>query len=202
MIGRRLARHTVMLMVAGLLVPTVASAADRQIRPFIGATFGGGTTFLDTEEAIAKPHLAIGASAVFLGEIFGTEIDVFDAPGFFKAGDRNLVYSSHVATFSGNVVLAAPRRFTEYFLRPYVVGGATLMLVRTTTALNGALDVSAVRPAFDVGVGAVAFITNKVGVSWDVRRFQTVGDTPGVGLSFGDEHLSFWRATMTAVFRY
>jgi hypothetical protein len=76
------------------------------------------------------------------------------------------------------------------------------MLVRTTTALS-VFDVSTVRPAFDVGVGAVAFVTNTVGVSWDVRRFQTLGDgNPAVGLSFGDEHLSFWRATMAAVIRY
>jgi len=200
MTARRLACSTAMLAAALLIAPR-ASAGDRQIRPFLGATFGGGTTFFDAEEAIGKPHLAIGASAVFLGEIFGTEIDVFDSPGFFQAGDKNLVRVSHVATFSGNVVLAAPRRLTEYFLRPYVVGGATMMLVRTTTALSVS-DVSTVRPAFDVGVGAVAFVTNKVGVSWDVRRFQTIGDgDPGTGLSFG-EHLSFWRATMAAVFRY
>jgi hypothetical protein len=201
MTAGRLARSTVIL-VAGLLVATRASAADRQIRPFIGATFAGGTTFVDPEEAIGKPHVAIGASAAFLGEIFGTEIDVFDSPGFFQAGDKNLVRVSHVATFSGNVVVAAPRRLTEYFLRPYVVGGATLIVVRTTTAL-GVFDVSTVRPAFDVGAGAIAFVTNKVGVSWDLRRFQTVGDSsPAVGLSFGDEHLSFWRATMAAVIRY
>jgi hypothetical protein len=201
MTARRLAWSTVMLAAALLIAPR-ASAGDRQIRPFIGATFGGGTTFFDAEEAIGKPHWAIGASAVFLGEIFGTEIDVFDSPGFFQAGDKNLVHVSHVATFSGNVVLAAPRRLTEYFLRPYIVGGATLMLIRTTTALS-VFDVSTVRPAFDVGVGAIAFVTNKVGVSWDVRRFQTVGEgNPAAGLSFGDEHLSFWRATMAAVIRY
>jgi hypothetical protein len=201
MTAMRLARSTVVL-VAGLLVATRASAADRQIRPFIGATFAGGTTFVDPEEAIGKPHLAIGGSAAFLGEIFGTEVDVFDSPGFFQAGDKNLVRVSHVATFSGNLVVAAPRHLTEYFLRPYIVGGATLMVVRTTTAL-GVFDVSTVRPAFDVGAGAIAFVTNKVGVSWDIRRFQTIGESsPTVGLSFGGEHLSFWRATMAAVFRY
>jgi len=201
MSGGRLTRSTVIL-IAGLLMATRASAADRQIRPFIGATFAGGTTFVDPEDAISKPHLAIGASAAFLGEILGAEIDVFDAPGFFQAGDKNLVRVSHVATFSGNVVVAAPRRLTEYFLRPYVVGGATMMLIRTTTAFS-VFDVSAVRPAVDVGAGAIAFVTSKVGVSWDIRRFQTVGDSsPGLGLSFGDEHLSFWRATMAAVIRY
>jgi hypothetical protein len=201
-IARNPARNTVMLFAGLLLIAARASAADRQIRPFVGATFGGGTTFVDPEEAIGKPHLAIGVSAVFLGEILGTEIDVFDAPGFFESGDRNLVHVSHVATFSGNLVLAAPRRLTEYFLRPYIVGGATMMLVRTTTSLS-VFDVSTVRPAFDLGGGVLAFVTNKIGVSGDIRRFQTVGGNSGsAGLSFGDEHLSFWRATMAVVIRY
>ena len=76
------------------------------------------------------------------------------------------------------------------------------MRVRTTTAFN-VFDVSTVIPALDVGVGAVGFLTNRIGVCWDVRRFQSVGSNTGnVGLSFGDEHLSFWRATMAVAIRY
>ena len=46
---------------------------------------------MDPEERVGKPHPAIGVSAVFLGELFGAEIDVSDAPGFFEAGDKHLV---------------------------------------------------------------------------------------------------------------
>jgi hypothetical protein len=192
------------LVVGGLLLaPVGAAAAERQIRPFIGATFGGGTTFVDPEGAVGKPNLAIGASGVFLGEVFGAEIDVFDAPGFFESGDKDLVHVSRVMTFTGNVVVAAPHRLTEYWLRPYVVAGGGLMRVKTTTSFS-VFDVSTVVPAVDVGVGAVAFVTNRIGVCWDLRRFQSVGGNSGgdVGLSFGDQHLSFWRATMAAVIRY
>lgn len=191
------------VLVAGLLLVSVRTySADRQIRPFIGATFGGGTTFVDPEDAVGKPNLAIGASAVFLGEVFGVEVDVADAPGFFESGDQHLVILSRVTTISGNVVVAAPHRLTEYSLRPYFVGGAGLMRVRTTTAFS-VFDVSTIIPELDVGVGAVAFLTNRIGVCWDVRRFQSVGSNTGnVGLSFGDEHLSFWRATMAVVMRY
>ena len=185
-----------------LLVADRTDAAERQIRPFIGATFGGGTTFVDPENAVGKPNLAVGASAVFLGEVLGMEIDVFDAPGFFESGGKDLVHFSHVTAISGNVVVAAPHRLTEYVLRPYFVGGAGLVRVRTTTAF-GVFDVSTVIPQIDVGVGALAFVTNRIGVCWDVRRFQSVGSHTGnVGLSFGDEQLSFWRATMAAVIRY
>jgi hypothetical protein len=200
------AGRPLVLMAAGLLLLSARTgAADRQMRPFIGATFGGGTTFVDPEDAIGRPNPAIGVGAVFLGELFGVEIDVFDAPGFFEAGDKDLVRSSRVTTFSGSVIVAAPHRVTEYSLRPYLVGGAGLMRVRTTTAFN-VFDVSAVVPTVNVGVGAVAFVTNRVGVSWDLRRFQSVGDNPARGgLSFGEQgeqHLSFWRAVMAAVIRY
>ena len=197
-----IARCTVGPLAALLLMSARTDAADRQIRPFIGATFGAATTFVDPEDAVGRPNLAIGASAVFLGEVFGTEIDVFDAPGFFESGHKDLVHLSRVTTISANVVVAAPHRLTEYSLRPYFVGGAGLMRVRTTTAF-GVFDVAAVIPQLDAGVGVVAFVTNRIGLCWDVRRFQSVGSNTGtVGLSFGAERLSFWRATMAVVIRY
>jgi len=175
-------------------------AGDRQIRPFIGATFGGGTTFVPNS-AVGKPNLAIGVSAVFLSEVFGAEVDVADAPGYFEPDDKHLVFGSRVTTVSGNVVVAAPHRLTEYSLRPYFVGGGGLMRVRTTTQFN-VFDVSSVIPMVDVGVGAVGFLTNRIGVSWDIRRFQSVSNTNSGGLAFGPEHLSFWRATMAVAIRY
>ena len=200
---RRDVARSILVLVAGLLLmSTRAVAADRQIRPFVGATFGGGTTFIDPENAIGTPNVVYGASAVFLGEVVGAEVDVADAPGFFESGDSHLVLFSRVTTVSGNVVVAAPHRMTEYSLRPYLVGGVGFMRVRTSTAF-GVFDVSAVIPHLDVGVGALAFVTNRVGVCWDVRRFQSVGSHgDNSGLSFGDEHLSFWRATMAVAIRY
>jgi hypothetical protein len=177
-------------------------AEDRQIRPFIGATFGGETTFVDPATVIGKKKLAIGASAVFLGEVFGAEVEIADVPRFFESSDKNLVRGSRVTTLSSNVVVAAPHRLTEYSLRPYFVGGGGLMRVRTTTAFN-VFDVSTVKPMIDVGVGVIGFLTNRTGVCWEIRRFQSVGGNTGdVGLSFGDEQLSFWRATMAVAIRY
>ena len=196
------ARSTVVLTAGLLLMSAPTYAEDRQIRPFIGVTFGGGNTFVDPELVAGKANLLLGASAVFLGEMFGAEVDVADAPGFFESGDRSLVRGSRVTTISGNVVVAAPHRLTEYSLRPYLVGGGGLMRVRTTTLFN-VFDVSTVMPVLDVGVGVVGFLSNRTGVCWEVRRFQSVGsNTNSGGLSFGDEHLSFWRATMAVAIRY
>jgi hypothetical protein len=177
-----------------------AAAADRQLRPFAGATFGGATPFVDLEAAAGRLHPTLGVDAVFLGELFGADIDVADVPGFLEAGDKHLVLYSRVTTFSGNVVLAAPHRLTEYSIRPYVVVGGGLMRVRSTTSFNVS-DVANTTPMFDVGVGAVAFVTNRTGVSWDVRRFQSFRDSDQ-RTGFDGAHLTFWRATMALVIRY
>jgi Outer membrane protein beta-barrel domain len=198
------ARKGVVLGASVLLLSTRAFAADRQVRPFIGATFAGATTVVDPADGATKPSVTLGASAVFLGEVFGAEVEVADLPGFFEGGERKLVTYSRVTTVTGNVVVAAPHRLTEYVLRPYLVAGAGLMRMRTTTTFD-VFNVSTTVPAFDVGVGAVGFMTNSFGVSWELRRFQDIGSNISRenGLSFGQEqHLSFWRATMAVVIRY
>jgi len=177
-------------------------AADSQIRPFIGSTFHGDTTFVDLENGAQSNHLVVGVSWARVGEIFGVDAELADAPGFFQAGDTHLVVSSRVTTITGNLVIAAPRRLTEYVLRPYLVAGGGLMRVRIDDSFD-LLPVSRVLPAFDVGGGVMAFLTNRVGASFEMRRFQNLyRPTEEHGLTFGNERLSFWRATAGVVFRY
>jgi hypothetical protein len=200
MTARRASRCSAVLAVSMLLAGGRASAADRQLRPYVGATFGGATPFVDLEDAAGKVHPSVGVGAMFLGELFGAEVDLADVPGFLESGNAHLVNYSRVTTLCGNVVLAAPHRLTEYSVRPYFVAGGGLMRVRETTSLS-VFDVSSITPAFDVGLGAVAFVTNRAGVAWDVRRFQSFNDE-AERTGFVGEHLSFWRATMSLVIRY
>ena len=188
---------------AMLLSSGRASAADKQIRLYLGGTFRGDTTFVNFDDAARKPHLVVGASAVTLGDMFGVDVDFGDAPGFFQAGSPSLVLSSRVTTLTGNVVFAAPRRLTEYTLRPYVLAGAGLMRARFDDYF-GAFKVASVLPGWDVGAGAIGFLTNDVGVSWELRRFQSLARTSDQrGLTIGgDERLSFWRASVALAIRY
>jgi len=65
------------------------------------------------------------------------------------------------------------------------------------------LNVSTSLPAIDVGGGATGFLTERVGLSWDIRYFRTVsGKAEGNGLSVGAEQLSFWRASMALAIRF
>ena len=64
-------------------------------------------------------------------------------------------------------------------------------------------DIAKVVPAVDFGVGALGFLTNRVGLSWEFRRFQRVGGPPPLtGITVAPEELSYWRAHMAVVVRY
>jgi hypothetical protein len=188
------------LTLALLLVPAPVGA-EWHVRPFLGLTRGGSTTFVDFEQAVGTWNPAVGASGLWLGEVVGIEADVGHMPGFFQTGDRNLVQKSRVTTFTGNLVLALPRRLSEYTLRPYFVGGAGAMRVRIDD--RGELPAASTVTALDMGGGVTGFLTDRVGLNWDVRRFWSVaGKDRGQGLSFGPEQLSFWRASMALALRY
>jgi hypothetical protein len=183
---------------------TPAAAAETQIKPFVGAAFAGNTTFVDLEGAAGRRHGTIGVSVTWLRDLFGVDVDVARMPGFFQSGEKEppLVQSSGVTTLTGNVVLTLPRRLTEYTLRPYLLGGAGLMRVGIDDVFD-AVPISETLVAMDVGVGVTGFLTNRFGVSWELRRFSTFSrEAPIRGNSLGPEDLSFWRASMAFAFRY
>lgn len=202
MIGVTRAGRVAMAVIAAAALAAPAAAADKQIRPFIGSTFGGSTTFLDFDDVTRKPNVVYGVSIVTIGDVFGVDVDVADAPGFLE-GEQHLYLNSRVTTLTGNIVIAAPRRLTEYVLRPYFVGGAGLMRIHADDYF-GAFNVERVRPAFDLGGGVLMFFTNTVGASFEVRRFQNfykASDDAGLTLT-GSERLSFWRAGVSLALRY
>ena len=183
-----------------LLFRPAPARAEWQLRPFLGVTFGGRTTFFDLERAAGDPNLVIGFNSVLLGELIGIDADLGYAPGFFQSGGQHLVSRSSVTTLTGNVVIALPRHLTEFTLRPYFVGGAGLVRARINDP-SKVLSVSSTLPAVDLGGGVTGFLTDRIGVSWDVRHFRSFGGQTR-NLSFGREQLSFWRANMALVFRY
>src|SRR5438132_9727421 len=106
------------------------AAAEWQLKPFVAVTGGGETTFVDLEKTAGHPRFAFGAGAVVLGDVLGIEVDFGRTPGFFQSGNQGLVVDSNATTLTGNIVVAFPRRLTEYTLRPYFVGGTGWMHAR------------------------------------------------------------------------
>jgi hypothetical protein len=191
-----------LLALALVAVPTAEVSAEWHVKPFLGVTFAGRTTLVgDVEEAAGKKHTAVGASVLLIGDIVGVEADFGYVPGFFEA-NQGLVLRSSALSLMGNVVVAMPRRIAEYTLRPYVLGGLGLLRAQTEDVLD-ALPVSEKMPAFNIGGGVTGFLTERVGVSWDLRYFRSIGgpETP-TGTSIGKPQLSFWRANMALTLRY
>lgn len=187
---------------ASLVLWAVPVAAEWHLKPFAGVTFGGSTTLVDLEHAAGKVHLITGVTGTLIGEVLGVDADLGWARGFFQTGGQELVLASNVVTLTGNVVIAVPRRMAQYSLRPYFVAGVGLMHARSDGRL-GALPVSSTLPAVDFGGGATGFLTSRLGLNWEIRRFGTVGGGHRTsGVSFDDERLSFWRASMAIAVRY
>ena len=184
-----------------LLLSPATSDAEWQIRPFFGLTFGGGTTFVDLAGAAGSPNVAVGVNAALLHDVFGVEVDLGYAPGFFQSGGERLVRGNSATTLTGNVIIAVPRHRTEYTLGPYFVAGFGMVHAYSDDVL-GVLPVARTLPAMDVGGGVTGFLSDRIGLIWDARYFSTVGRKKAIGISFGGEQLSFWRASMGLVIRY
>jgi hypothetical protein len=182
------------------LSPTRA-AAEWQIRPFLGVTFGGGTTFVEEIGAAGSLHLIGGVNGALLGDVIGVEADFSHAPGFFQSEDQNLVLANSVTTLTGNAVISMPRHLTEFTLGPYFVMGAGLMRVHIEQSLDF-LSVTRTLPAMDVGGGVTGNLSERFALNWDARYFWSVGGREASGISVDAEQLSFWRAMMALVIRY
>jgi len=192
----------------GLLVLILAlsspASAEWQVKPFLGVTFGGETTFYDNEQAVGSANIVFGGSGLLLGEVFGVEGDFGYAPGFFTK-ERVLVLASRVATLTGNVVVALPRHLSEYSLRPYFVGGAGFVHAGAEGSF-GVAEVNRTLPVMDLGGGVTGFLSKRIGVNWDVRYFRSSSKPDRQGELQGpipeDRRLSFWRFHTAMAIRF
>jgi len=65
-------------------------------------------------------------------------------------------------------VLTVPKRWTEYFLRPYVSGGFGML--RAVSIDNPeVLPLKSAMPGYNIGGGAIGFLSKGTGVRFDFR---------------------------------
>jgi hypothetical protein len=202
------------LTLIGILIagaPRIA-AADWQIAPFLGLTFAGDSTGLfNPEGGVQKTHWGLGGAVSQIGAgVFGVEGIFLYTPAFFENKNPSdfeqitpSVVDSRAIALMGNAVLTIPRSWSEYGLRPYVSGGLGLLYVSSTDA-RAALPISERLFGYDVGGGAVGFLTQRTGLRFDLRYFGTVRSNPVEpgGNSLGPVSVHFWTGSIGVVFRY
>jgi len=195
-------RQILMSTLLLLLGWPTAARAEWQLRPSVGLALGGATTFPDTELAAGKVHTIFSVSGALIGDVLGLEADFGRASGFFQQSPGNhTVARSNVTTLTGNITVALPRRFSEYTLRPYFVGGGGLMHLRADNFVPS-LSISDDAASVDLGGGVTGFFTRRIGVNWDIRHFRTVRGNGDGSVDVVGGRLSFWRANMALAIRY
>lgn len=190
--------------------PAIASA-DWQLTPFLGFTFNGDTTLLDLEQATDKAHWMFGGSVAFIGAgPVGVEGLVAYTPGFFQqdhpplgeGGEQPVdIDQSRTLAIMGNVVLTTPRSWNEYGLRPFISGGIGLLNASAVDTLE-LQPVSSNQIGYNIGGGAVGFLTERVGLRFDLRYFSNLKPSDDPEVAFGRVHLSYWTGTVGVVLKY
>ena len=194
-----------------LLLPLVARA-EWQFTPFIGYTFkdrARSSTSTSTQTATDQTHLNFGGSVRLIGDSpFGVEAYYVHTPGFFDSKPQfniNLprMLGSRTYAVMGNVVLTTPRPWNRYGLRPLLSGGIGLM----HASAEDQLDVIPYRVnlwGVNLGGGAVGFVSDHVGVRFDLRYFRTsqrAGGRPGPRHAGEPVRLRYWTASFGVVFK-
>ena len=177
--------------------------AEWHFAPMIGLTMFGNTSVVDLENGTSERHTHLGASVALLRGIVGAEVITIWTPGFFEKSRPavELIKSSRTVIAMGNVVLTAPRRWTEYSLRPIVSAGFGLIHVSVTEIIPGGILPSDVNVAgFNIGGGAVGFLSDRTGVRFDLRYHTTLNRSEGAP-TFGPAHIHYVTGSIGLVFR-
>jgi len=192
-----------LLVAACLIVSPAPARADWQFAPFFGYSFNGETTLV-TPEALGdlKIRWSIGGTVTLIGRgPFGVEGLVLVVPHFFEAGNVGAVSSSRTYAVMGNVVLAAPQRWNEYGLRPFVSAGLGLMHATQRTTQAAAFPLNQNLLGYNVGGGAVGFLSDHTGLRFDLRYYDSLSRTNET-IALGPVRLRYWTGTVGVVLKY
>jgi opacity protein-like surface antigen len=193
-----------LLAALALVLAPSSARADWLFTPNIGAGFGGNAGV--GADGDSRSHLSWGASIGWMGAgIFGWEADFAYTPEFFEGDDDDfdLVDSSNVTSFMVNALIGVPvGGTTGGGFRPYFSGGVGL-LQSSVEDVDALFEVSNNDFGFNLGGGAMGFMTDHVGFRGDVRYYRSLSDPDEdneFDIDFGD--FDFWRATGGVTFRW
>jgi hypothetical protein len=186
---------------ACLLGAPAIATGEWHISPLVGITFAGKTTLTDFDEATGKVHPNLSVSVALLGGgLFGVEGIASVTPRFF-GHDSTFVAKSRLSTVMGNVVVTAPRRWTEYNLRPFVSGGFGLMRISKQEPIDDLLSFTENLLGYNIGGGAIGFFSRSTGVRFDARYYGTVHGSYRGPFALGDVQVRYMTLSVGVVIR-
>ena len=190
-------------LAAGVLLALTfpqSAAAEWHFTPMLGTTFFIKTSVVDPDAATDQIHRNISGSVGLFGRgILGAEGLIVWTPGLFT-GDKGLVKRSRSIAVMGNIVVTTPRRWTEYSLRPFVSGGFGLIKVSKTETF-GVFPFNSNIPAFNIGGGAIGFLSKRTGLRFDLRYYNSLARSDEGPVSVGPVHIRYMTASVGVVLR-
>ncbi len=204
--GARTLCRVLVLSAAFVLSGPAPARAEWQFTPFIGYTFRATSTIIDFdlgEDSVAfdETRLNFGGSVRLIGDgPVGVEAHYVHTPGFFDISAFNLnaprIVASRTYALMGNVVIATPRHWNPYGLRPSVSAGLGVMHAAADDQLQ-VLPYTLNLLGMNVGGGAVGMLSDRIGVRFDLRYFRNIkGVAPedlDVPVSVGEPvRLRYW----------
>ena len=201
-----------------LVTARPARAGEWHFTPMLGVTFAGSTTLNDLQLGTGRKHLNFGGAVSRFGDgVIGVEGVVIYTRHFFEFdGPRDPgapapvpIAKSYTLSATGNLVLTVPKRWTEYFLRPYVSGGFGMLRAVSidqppSPGAASLLPVTATMPGFTIGGGAIGFFSQGTGIRFDVRYHGGLRrnyDPSQLNGSSPDLHLRYMTAEVGLVIR-
>ncbi len=195
----RLSRALAAGVLLALAFPQPA-AAEWHFTPMLGTTFFIKTSVVDLDAATDQIHRNYGGSVALLGSgIVGAEGLIVWTPGLFT-GDKGLVVKSRSISAMGNVVVTTPRRWTEYSLRPFITGGFGVIHVSKTDVFQ-VFPFNSNIPAFNIGGGAIGFLSKRTGLRFDLRYYSSLARSDEGPVAIGPVHIRYMTASVGLVLR-
>ena len=188
-------------LIGAALILTVWAAparADWLFTPSIGSTFGADTN--------GNEHFTYGAAIGWMGEgVFGWEADFSFTPEFFEGADDDfdLDGGSNVVTAMMNAIVGVPvgGQYGGGF-RPYFTGGVG-MLQTEARSTDDLFAVDNSEFGFNLGLGAIGFVSDHVGFRGDLRYLRSFEDpVEDNEFDIGVGNFDYWRGTFGLTFRW
>ena len=181
-----------------LALSPAAAQADWLFTPNLGTTFGGDTN--------GNEHFTYGASIGWMGAgIFGWEADLSYTPEFFEGSDADFDFSggSNVVSVMANAIIGIPiGGQTGGGFRPYFAAGIG-MLQPEARSSDDLFHVDNSEWGFNLGFGAMGFMTDHIGLRGDVRYLRSFEDpVRDNDFDIAVGNFDYWRGTAGVTFRW
>jgi hypothetical protein len=171
----------------------IDARAEGYVSPWAGVNFASGNNIDSGRGSFGVQAGGMGAG------IIGGEVDFGYSPSFF--GTKTDFGNNSVINLMGNVIVGVPIGGTYgKGIRPFVTGGIGLIRTQIDGGTTFRVASSDNNWGWDLGVGAMGFFNDHVGLRGDLRYFRNfTGNLINGTLDEGSLH--FWRLGAGVVIR-